>query len=108
MLRALLKDIRGIGEVMNNIGDETLDKKMSFEVYTRRYSHKDAYSIKRTVDGWYVSHISINGGCNKNGVGALFDNLKHDCVFFPKDGVEFALETIWSLAEEGSLTIEEM
>lgn len=108
MLTALLKEIRGRGQIMENKGDETLSKEMNFSVYTRRWGHKDVYRIERTIDGWETRHIAINGKCTKNGEGALMINLHHDSVFFPEEGVKYALSDLWELAEDGKLTLEDL
>jgi len=108
MLTALLNEIRGRGETMENKGDDTLNKEMTFSVYTRRWGHNDVYHIERTIDGWEVNHISINGKCAKDGEGALMSNLHHDSIFFPEDGVKYALNNLWDDAEDGNLTPEEL
>ena len=81
---------------------------MKFEVYTRRWGHEDRYTIKRTIDGWYCGHMSINGKCKKNGEGGLFDNLDHDAVFYPQEGVEYAMQKLWEAADEGEIDFQEM
>ncbi|NLV22080.1 MAG: hypothetical protein GXY49_08860 [Syntrophomonadaceae bacterium] len=108
MLTALLNEIRGEGETMETKGDETLNKEMTFSVYTRRWGHSDDYRIERTIDGWEVHHISINGKCAKDGEGALMINLHHDGIFFPEDGVKYALSNLWDDAEDGKVTPEEL
>lgn len=108
MFTALLNEIRGKGETMETKGDDTLNKKMTFSVYTRRWGHNDVYHIERTIDGWEVHHIAINGKCAKDGEGALMNNLHHDYVFFPEDGVKYALSNLWDDAEDGNLTLEEL
>ena len=108
MLNAMLKDIQGKGEVMSKKADETLDRAMSFCVHTRRWGHRDTYTMSRTLDGWEVKHIAINGACEKDGTGALFINLNHDCVFYPEDGVKYALSKLWEEADEGELTFDEL
>lgn len=108
MLYALLKDIRGEGECMESNGDQTLDKEMTFSVYTRRWGHLNNYRICRTIDGWYVKHIAINGACKKDGTGALMSNLQHDSVFYPEDGVKYAMRQLWKKADEGKLNIEQL
>lgn len=108
MLTALLNEIRGRGEMMESKGDNTLNMEMYFSVYTRRWGHSKNYKIKRTIDGWDVRHIAINGNCAKDGEGALMVNLHHDCIFFPEDGVKHALNSLWEDAEEGNLTTEEL
>ncbi|MHB8125306.1 MAG: hypothetical protein ACYDEJ_06610 [Desulfitobacteriaceae bacterium] len=108
MLTALLNEIRGQGETMETKGDDTLNKEMTFSVYTRRWEHPDVYRIERTIDGWEVHHIAINGKCAKDGEGALMNNLHHDGIFFPEDGVKYALSSLWDDAEDGNVTPEEL
>lgn len=93
---------------METKGDDTLNKEMTFSVYTRRWGHSDVYQIERTIDGWEVHHIAINGKCAKDGDGALMINLHHDSIFFPEDGVKYALSNLWDDAEDGNLTPEEL
>jgi hypothetical protein len=108
MLTSLLDEIKGQGETMETKGDDTLNKEMTFSVYTRRWGHNDVYRIERTIDGWEARHIAINGKCDKDGEGALMNNLHHDSIFFPEDGVKYALNNLWETAEDGSLTPEEL
>ena len=93
---------------MQNTSDLHLGQEMPFTVYTRRWGSTDTYQISRTVDGWYCRHISINGKCKKNGEGALFQNLEHDNVFFPRDGVAYAFEKLWEDADEGKIDFNEL
>ena len=108
MMTALLKEINGEGDTMNTKSDLTLNKELKFSVYTRRHGFEDTYRIKRTVDGWRVDFISINGDCDKEGGEALYTNLSHDCVFFPEDGVRYAMKKLWEQADEGELSFEEL
>lgn len=108
MLSAIMRDIQGNGEKMTRQGDETLNHKFVFSVFTRRYDTYDSYRIQRTVDGWFAGHISINGPCEKDGTGALTANLEHDNVFYPEDGVKYAMSELWEQAEEGELTKEQL
>lgn len=108
MLSAMLNEIRGEGSAMTTKGDETLNQELSFSVYTRRWGHNDSYRIHRTVDGWHVSHIAISGDCDKEGSNALFANLDHDSVFYPEDGVKYAMSNLWEDAEDGKLTLSEL
>lgn len=107
-LNALLNEVKGKGIILSNKSDETLNKEIAFKVYTRRWGHQDRYSIKRTVDGWYCGYIAIRGECKKNGEGGLFNNLDHDFVFYPKDGVAYAMEKLWEAADEGEIDFEEL
>lgn len=90
-------------------GDHNLEKEMKFKVYTERWGHHDHYTIKRTIDGWYVEHlIANNGEFNKNGEEAFFDKLDHDSIAYPKEGVKYALETLWDEADTTNMSIEEL
>ena len=108
MLNAMLKDIRGEGENMTRKGDETLDHEMIFSVYTRRWGYSNNYAVHRTIDGWDVRYIAINGECDKDGTNMLFTNLDQDCVFYPKDGVKHAMTELWKQADEGVLSLQEL
>lgn len=108
MLQQMRRDILGKGAVMNIKGDLTLDREMTFEVYTRRHGYTDTYYVKRTVEGWETKHIAINGRCEKDGTGALLLNLSHDSVFYPEEGVKYALTELWEQAETGEITFEEL
>ena len=107
-LNALLNEVKNKGLVLSNKSDETLDREMLFTVYTRRWGHEDRYTIERTVDGWFCRYMSMQGECKKNGEGGLFMNLEHDSVFYPKDGVQYALEKLWEDADEGEIDFEEL
>ena len=107
-LRALLYDIRNQGIVLSNDSDQTLNRDMYFDVYTRRWGHNDRYIVTRTVDGWYCKHLAINGRCEKDGNGGLFANLRHDSVFFPQEGVEHALCELWEAADDGEIDFAEL
>lgn len=107
-LKALLNEIKNKGIILSNKSDDTLDKKIEFKVYTRRWGHEDAYSIKRTVCGWYCEYFAIQGKCKKNGEGGLFMNLDHDYVFYPKEGVSYAMERLWEDADEGIIDFNEL
>jgi hypothetical protein len=92
MLTALLKEVQGEGVKLCMKGDINLNKTLTFSVYSRRWGHKDTYRMERTIDGWNVNHIAINGKCEKNGEGSLLRNLRQGHIFFPKEGVKYALE----------------
>lgn len=107
-LNALLNDIKNQGIVLSNKSDETLNKEIKFKVYTRRWGHEDVYSIKRTVNGWHCGYIAIRGECKKNGEGGLFSNLDHDSIFYPKEGVAYAMEKLWEDADDGVIDFDEL
>lgn len=89
-------------------GDINLNHKLTFKVFSRRWGHDDQYNVERRIDGWYVSHISINGLSKKDGTGALIMNLEHDSIKFPEDGVKYALETLWDMADETEMSVDEL
>lgn len=107
-MKAMLDEIEGVGQMMSIKSDDTLGKNLTFEVYTRRWGHSDIYRMQRTIDGWICNHIAINGECQKSGEGALFNNLDHDSIFYPKDAIMFALENLWESAEEGEIDLVEL
>lgn len=90
-------------------GDVNLGKEMTFKVYTSRWGHHDHYRIERTIKGWNIEHLTVNNGeAEKNGEGALLEKLKHDGVFYPKDGVMYAFETLWEEADTTEMSVEEL
>ena len=108
MLEMMLREIYGEGEVMSTEGDKNLDKEMIFPVYSRRLGYVDNYRIKRTIDGWEIRTFSSDEKSDKNGDGALFKTLENDSIFFPRDGISYALKELWYEAEESGLTIDEL
>lgn len=108
MLTALLKEMEGRGVKMSMKGDINLNKPLTFTVYSRRWGHTDTYRMERTIDGWNVKNIAINGKCEKNGEGSFIMNLRQDHIFYPKEGVKYALENLWDLADENEMPVEEL
>ena len=108
MLEALLNDIYGKGETMEMNGDQTLGKELTFSVFCRRWGHADRYRMQRTIDGWNVRHISINGACDPDGTGALLMNLQHDSIFYPEEGVKYGLQKLWEDADDGKIDVEQL
>jgi hypothetical protein len=108
-LEDLYREIVGEGlDWKSTEGDCNIDKELTFEVFTTRWGHEDRYRMKRTIYGWYVKHISINGYSQKNGIGALFSNFRQDGVFYPEDGVKHALETLWNDADNSEMSADEL
>lgn len=95
-------------ELKDKNGDETLEKELNFKVYTARWNGYDSYRVKRTIYGWYIAHISIDGPSTKGGEGSLFENLDHDSVFYPRKGVSSALEKLWKLADDNEINLQEL
>lgn len=88
--------------------DDTLEKNLNFSIWTRRWGHFDTYILQRTDDGWRCSFLSINGKCEKDGEGAFIENLKHDCVFFPEEGVRYAMSKLWEDANESKIGLDQL
>jgi hypothetical protein len=108
-LEDLYREIVGEGlDWKSTEGDRNLAKELTFEVFTTRWGHEDRYRMKRTIYGWYIKHISINGYSQKNGIGALFSNFRQDGVFYPEDGVKHALETLWNDADSSEMSVDEL
>ena len=100
-------DVYHINEELSRVeGNKTLNKEMKFYVYTRRWGHEDCYRIKRTDTGWYCEFMAIDSNCGKDGKGALQNNLNHDCIFYPKEGIEYAMLKLWDEANQGVLDVE--
>ncbi|PRA00609.1 MULTISPECIES: hypothetical protein [unclassified Paenibacillus] len=89
-------------------GDINLNNRLSFRVYSRRWGHEDTYTIQRRIDGWHVQHLSINGLSDKDGSGPLLMNLDHDSIQYPKEGIKYALNVLWNLADETAMSVEEL
>lgn len=83
--------------------DQTIGKTFKFKVVSRRWGSADEYTLKRTLDGWYVSHMAINGSCDKGGRPYLFENLKHDSIQYPV-GLDGLLEWLWEQARDKGMS----
>jgi len=79
-------------------GDENLNKKIDFKIYTRRWGHEDFYSIERTKDGWKVYGFSIFN-TNKKAQDLIKQILEHDGVIYPYN-LENIFEDLWEKADE--------
>ena len=102
------------------VADSSLNRKIEFSVYTRRWGHFDHYSVSRTINGWNWTGMMHEGESDKEGLylgsnldsqessGPLFDSLNHDSVFFPEDAVKFALAKLWEDADEGKIDYDEL
>lgn len=65
-----------------------------FRVFTKRWNHTVTYHITKTVDGWSVKHIAINGNCNPDGSPLLHANLNQDNISYPYQ-IDSFLEHLW-------------
>lgn len=87
--------------------DQTIGHEFTFRAYSRRWGHYDTYQIKRTETGWNVSHISIGGGCDKDGKPYLYENLNHDSINYPEELPGY-MEWLWNRAQEQGLRHDEV
>lgn len=87
--------------------DITLNKPFTLKVYTRRHRHFDDYNLTRTKSGWDISHMSIDGPCDKTGDPYLFKNFHQDSVQYP-ESIGDALQWLWDQAATEGLTVEEL
>ena len=74
---------------------------MKLKVFSRRWGHEDTYEIKKTKDGWHISHIAIGGDCDKKGEPYLSQNLKQDFINHP-GGIGECLEYLWENSKDES------
>lgn len=89
-------------------GEINLNIELNFKIYTMRWGHYDNYKLKRTNTGWLITTHYNGGKCEKDGSGALIELLEHDSVCYPKEGIKFALESLWNEADTTEMSIEEL
>jgi len=87
--------------------DQTIGSEFTFRVFSKRWGHDDNYTVKRTSEGWAVSHIAIGGPCDKGGRPFLFENLRQDSIQFP-EGLDGWMEWLWTKAAEDGLSAEQV
>lgn len=87
--------------------DETIDCEFRFSVYSRRWGHDEDYRLRRTQDGWDVTHLTTAVSCNKRGETGLYEQLDHDLINYPKELPDY-LGWLWDRAAEDGLTAEEV
>ncbi|AJD91992.1 hypothetical protein JMA_26750 [Jeotgalibacillus malaysiensis] len=93
-------------------GDINLNKKMKMKIYTNRWGRHDYYTVQRTIEGWIISFLTFqNVKCKVNGESldtdtGFYEILRHDSVQYPKDGVRYALETLWEEADSTEMSKE--
>lgn len=87
--------------------DKTIGCEFSFRVYSRRWGHDDTYTVKRTPDGWSISHIAISGPCDRGGRPFLFENLRQDWIQYP-EGLDDWMARLWDQALERGLSVAEV
>jgi hypothetical protein len=86
--------------------DQTIGQDFEFQVYSRRWGHKDKYIFKRTAEGWDI-HSLRGGSCDKGGRPFLFNNLHQDLIQYPR-GLDDWLEFLWEQAASKGLSKDEV
>jgi hypothetical protein len=87
--------------------DQTLGDTFTFRVFSHRWQRNDTYRIKRISTGWDVSHIMINGPCDKGGRPFLFRNFDQDSIRYPSS-LPDNLEWLWEKAAAEGLSHEQV
>lgn len=70
------------------------EETMNLTYHTRRWNHATTLTVRKTGTGWHISHVAINGDCDKEGAPFLEANLRQDNVKFPSDVGAF-LGYVW-------------
>lgn len=88
--------------------DHTLGDTFKFQLYSNRWGHYDRYELKRTINGWHVSHMSYNGEDSLDEeMHVLYRSMEHDSISFPRN-VDSYMYSIWTRAQDEGLTHEEV
>lgn len=80
--------------------------KFTFKVYNNRRSCFLTYDVKKTNEGWHVSHIAINGDCSPDGTPYFKMNFDQDFINYPNRFGNY-LEWLWEQIENGEIVQEE-
>ena len=84
-----------------------MKEEFKFTVFGRHFNHYDTYTLILNDEGWHVSHIAINGQCNRRGEPVLYQNFRQDSISYPAD-MASDMEDIWESFHEGERTHEEV
>lgn len=105
-LEDLYKELTGEGKkVESKKGDINLNKEIDIKIYSRRWGHKDTYSVERTLEGWTVTFHQKKAG-DKEGK-ALIETLEHDFINYPHELGVFMWH-LWNKADSNEMTVEEL
>lgn len=83
------------------------NNQFTFKVFGRHYQHEDSYDVTFNEDGWYISHISISGQCDRTGEPSLYANFRQDDISFP-EAIRSEMSSIWEFYHEGMITAEDV
>jgi len=94
-------------------GADNLNQKMSFPIYTNRWGHDDNYYVSRTKEGWHFEFLAHSCKCKKDGTvstedDGLYDILDNDGVFYPLEGIKYALSILWTEADETDMSVKQL
>jgi len=87
--------------------DTTIGSDFTFRVFSNRWGHDDTYNVKRTGDGWTITHIAIGGPCDRGGRPFLFENFRQDSIHYP-EGLDGWMEWLWNQAASQGLTQQQV
>lgn len=88
--------------------DLTMGDTFEFQLYSSRWGHYDSYGVKRTQNGWDISHLSYRGeDIVHEEMTVLYSAMRHDSISFPRD-VDIYMHSIWERAKDEGLTHEEV
>ncbi|MGL5716350.1 MAG: hypothetical protein ACRCXX_13505 [Cetobacterium sp.] len=76
--------------------DILLDAELNFRIYEKRWNEYTNHILKITINGWIILKDGNVLKSKRNGQGAIFNILDEANIFYPKDGIGFALEKLWN------------
>lgn len=94
-------------------GAQNLNKKMKFSIYTNRWGHYDNYIVKRINEGWHFEFLTHSLKSKKDGTyssenDGFYSILNNDSVFYPLEGIKYALSILWTEADETNMSVEQL
>lgn len=89
----------------NTIRDKgTLSKPIPIEIYNKNLYEKEKHILVRTSYGWELDGIFAF----KNGDTSIYDMCEQTKIFYSKEAMRRALETLWDKAEQGEIDYDEL
>ena len=80
---------------------------MYLEIYSRRWGRNEKYKVEKTATGWDISHMRIEGPCDKTGAPALYKNFDQDSINYPEELPGY-MEWLWTQAHDQSLSNDQI
>lgn len=81
-------------------------EEFTFSVYANRWGSSSTYGVKKTNEGWHISHIAINGDCEPDGKPYFYSNFKQDSISYPSS-FGSQLEWLWGQLDDGEIDSDE-